>query len=163
MYLELKLIHIGAVVLFLGNIIIGLFWKLHADRTRDPKIIAHTFEGIIRSDRWFTIPGVVLITLAGVGVAMASRTPLLSTGWLFWSILLFTISGLIFMARLAPLQKAILAFARSSEAPAKFDWTIYRRLARAWELWGLAALLAPCAALALMVLKPELPGLQLMR
>ena len=65
MYLVLKLIHVAAVIIFLGNIITGLFWKAHADRTRDVRFIAHTMHGIIRSDRWFTIPGVVVITLAG--------------------------------------------------------------------------------------------------
>jgi uncharacterized membrane protein len=53
-YLGLKLFHIAAVILFLGNIITGLYWKAHADRTRNPQVIAHTFEGIICSDRWFT-------------------------------------------------------------------------------------------------------------
>ena len=67
MYLAMKTLHVLAVVLFLGNIITGLFWKAHGDRTADPRIIAHTLEGIIRSDRWFTIPGVVLIVAFGVG------------------------------------------------------------------------------------------------
>ena len=57
MYLIWKLIHVTAVILFLGNIITGLFWKAHADRSRDVRFIAHTMEGIIRADRWFTIPG----------------------------------------------------------------------------------------------------------
>lgn len=65
-YLLLKLIHVIAVILFLGNIITGLFWKFHADGTRDPKVIAHAFEGIIRADRWFTIPDVIAIVAAGV-------------------------------------------------------------------------------------------------
>ena len=55
-YLTLKMLHIVAVVLFLGNIITGVFWKDHADRSRDPRIILAILEGIVRSDRWFTIP-----------------------------------------------------------------------------------------------------------
>lgn len=35
MYHILKLIHVAAVIIFLGNIITGLFWKAHADRTKD--------------------------------------------------------------------------------------------------------------------------------
>jgi len=62
-YLLLKAVHVLAVVLFLGNIVTGIFWKAHGDRTGDPRIMAHTLDGIIRSDRWFTIPGVVLIGL----------------------------------------------------------------------------------------------------
>ena len=42
MYALLKFVHVLAVILFLGNVITGLFWKAHADRTKDPKIIGHT-------------------------------------------------------------------------------------------------------------------------
>src|SRR5687768_11212898 len=99
MYLLLKAIHVLAVVLFLGNIITGVFWKSHADRTRDPRLIAHALDGIIRSDRLFTVPGVVLIIAAGVAAAIVGRLELLDTGWIFWPIVLFAISGFAFMAR----------------------------------------------------------------
>ena len=55
--LGLKLLHVVAVVLFLGNITTGLFWKRHLDRSRDPRLALAGIEGLIRSDRWFTIPG----------------------------------------------------------------------------------------------------------
>ena len=94
MYLVFKLVHIIAVVLFLGNIITGLFWKRHADRSNDPRIMANAMAGIIRSDRWFTIPGVVAILVGGFGTAIVGQIPILRTGWIFWAIILFTISGL---------------------------------------------------------------------
>lgn len=50
MYLALKALHILAVILFLGNTITGAFWKAHGDKSGDPKIMAHTLDGIIRSD-----------------------------------------------------------------------------------------------------------------
>ena len=34
-YLLLKALHVLSVVLFLGNIITGVFWKMHADRSGD--------------------------------------------------------------------------------------------------------------------------------
>jgi uncharacterized membrane protein len=153
-YLTLKLIHIAAVVLFLGNITTGLFWKAHGDRSRDPRLIAHVLEGIIRSDRWFTIPGAVVIVIAGVAAAVLGRLPLLGTGWIRWSLVLFAISGLAFMWQVAPLQRRLLALARAAADPAGFDWALYRRLSRRWEFWGAVALLTPALALALMVLKP---------
>jgi uncharacterized membrane protein len=156
MYLLFKLLHIVAVVLFLGNIITGLFWKFHAEGTRDPKIIAHTFEGISRSDRWFTIPGVILILIGGFGAAILGKFPILGTGWIFWSIVLFTISGLAFQFRIAPLQERIATLAR---AGGEFDWNQYHALARSWEIWGAVATLAPVIAVVLMVVKPQLPGL----
>lgn len=155
-YLGPKLVHIIAVILFLGNITTGLFWKAHADRTRDPRIIAHTLAGIIRSDRWFTIPGVVLILISGFGAAIAGRIPILSTGWILWSIVLFTISGFAFMYKVAPLQVRMRALAREGSESQTFDWERYHTLSREWEIWGLVATLAPAAAVVLMVLKPAL-------
>ncbi len=96
MYLIFKLIHVSAVILFLGNIITGLFWKAHADRTRDPRMMANTLQGIIRSDRWFTIPGVIVITLGGFAAAIHGSIPILGTGWILWSIVLFSLSGFAF-------------------------------------------------------------------
>ena len=150
MYLVLKLLHVSAVIIFLGNIITGLFWKAHADHTGDPRTMAHALAGIIRSDRWFTIPGVVVIVATGILTALIGRIPILGTPWVRWSVVLFAASGLAFMFRVAPLQRQLLGIART----VPFDQARYRAASRHWELWGIAALLTPVAALVLMVLKP---------
>lgn len=155
MYLFLKLLHIFAVVLFLGNIIIGVFWKAIADKTRDPRIMAFTMDGIIRADRWFTVPGVILILIAGFGAAGIGRLPMIRTPWIFWSIVLFTISGIAFMAWLVPIQKKLRAVATAgAEDASKMDWASYGKLSSQWKIWGLIALITPLIALVLMVMKP---------
>ena len=158
-YIAYKFLHIAAVILFLGNIVTGLFWKAHGDRSADPRIIAHTLEGIIRSDRWFTVPCIVVILIGGFGAASKGGLPMLRTGWIFWSIVLFTLSGIAFSARVAPLQKQLAALAESGAASGSFDWALYRTLSRRWEWWGVFALLTPVAATVLMVFKPVLPSL----
>src|SRR4030095_14039718 len=95
-YTYFKLIHLVAVTIFLGNIITGLFWMHMAVNTKDLKIISHTMKGIIKADRYFTIPGVIIITAGGFMAAIYGHFPILQTGWIFWSIVLFTISGLAF-------------------------------------------------------------------
>lgn len=159
LYLALKTIHIVAVIMFLGNITIGVFWKEHADRTRDARLIAHALAGLIRSDRLFTIPGVVLITTAGLIAAIIGHVPLLRTGWLFWSIALFTLSGVAFSVGVAPLQRRMLNLMQAGVASGTPDWAGYAELSRAWAFWGAVALLLPATALILMVLKPPIPGL----
>lgn len=156
MYFTLKLIHIAAVVIFLGNIITGLFWHALAARTRDPKLLAFTMDGIIRSDRLFTMPGVFVIIGAGVALALLGGFPLLGTGWILWSIVLFGVSGALFGLRVVPLQRELKALAEAGAAGGAFDATAYLALARRWEAWGALALATPLAALALMVLKPAL-------
>jgi uncharacterized membrane protein len=157
LYLALKLFHVLAVILFLGNIITGLFWKALADRTKDPRLIAHTFDGIIRSDRWFTIPGIIAIIIGGVGAAIEAQLSILRTGWIFWSIVLFGISGVIFSLQVAPLQVSLAALAKAGAESGQMDWEGYHAMSRRWELWGLFALLLPVGAVVLMVLKPILP------
>ncbi len=154
MYLWLKVVHVVAVVLFLGNIATGLFWHAHAARTRDPKILAHTVDGIIRSDRFFTMPGVLLIIASGVTAAMLGNLPILRTSWILWALVLFGISGLAFMLRVAPLQRQLQAMAQAGISSGAFDYAAYRTVAIRWEVWGGIALLTPFAALMLMVLKP---------
>jgi len=158
-YLAVKVFHIAAVVLFLGNITTGIFWKEHADRTRDPRIIAHMLEGLIRSDRLFTIPGVIAIVIGGVGAAMMGHLPILRTGWILWSLVLFTLSGFAFSAQVAPLQRRMMNLMRSAAESGAPDWAAYLALSRSWGFWGAVALLAPVGAMVLMVLKPALPSL----
>ena len=126
-----------------------------ANKTSNFSIISFTMKGVIASDRWFTIPGVIVITVAGFSAAIQGGLPLLRTGWIFWSLLLFTLSGLIFALKVVPLQKKILQFTENKPAE-KFDLEIYRLYLQQWETWGLMALLTPLAALAMMVLK--IPG-----
>ena len=154
LYLALKALHVIAVVMFLGNITTGIFWKEHADRTRDPRLIAHALAGIIASDRLFTIPGVLLITAAGVTAAIVGGIPLLRTGWVFWGIVLFALSGVAFMGWVAPLQKRMLKLMQTGAENRSQDWAAYQKLSRAWAVWGAVALLLPLAVLMLMVLKP---------
>jgi uncharacterized membrane protein len=156
MYLPMKLLHIIAVIAFLGNITTGLFWHIHAARTRDPRLLAHTMDGIIRSDRLFTMPGVIVIVATGIVTAIAGGLPLLRTGWILWTFVLFTLSGLIFMAFVVPLQRQLLALAQAGSEMGGFDYAGYAMVARRWEIWGAAALLTPVAGLVLMVLKPAL-------
>jgi uncharacterized membrane protein len=150
-----KLLHLAAVVIFLGNIIVGVFWAWRAHQTRDLRLIASTFDGIIRSDRWFTVPGVIGIVVGGLGAAVAGQLSILGTGWIVWSILLFVLSGLAFGV-LGPLQRKIAAVTNADDSSTV--WETYDALYRKWSIWGAFALATPAVAFVIMVIKPSLPG-----
>ncbi|GAB4291842.1 MAG: hypothetical protein Kow0098_11420 [Ignavibacteriaceae bacterium] len=152
-YQYLKLVHIIFVIIFLGNITIGLFWKMFAQKTKDPDKISFAFKGIITADRYFTMPGVIGITIFGVGGALHGGLSILGTGWILWSIILFIISGIAFMAKLVPLQKKIASLASDKES---FNWDEYHKLAKQWDFWGYIALITPWIAVVLMVIKHPL-------
>jgi uncharacterized membrane protein len=154
MYLTLKLLHIFGVVLFLGNIITGVLWKTYADRSNDPRVIAYALEGLIAADRYFTVPGVGLILVTGISLVLTSGYSFLGTTWIWQALVLFAISGIVFMAFLAPLQRRMRDLAAQG-ARGAFDRVSYQRLSRQWAIWGSLATLTPLAALGLMVLKPN--------
>jgi uncharacterized membrane protein len=152
-YLALKALHVLSVVLFLGNIVTVVFWKFHADRSGELRARAQALDGIIASDRWFTLPGVALIIVTGVMLAMTAHLPILGTHWLLWALILFGISGIAFQFFVAPLQRKLLANVRAGLA-GRWNESEYRSLSNAWKWWGAVATLTPVGSLFLMVTKP---------
>lgn len=69
-YLLLKSLHILGAVIFLGNIIVTGWWKVMADRTRNPVVIAFAQRQVTLTDFIFTGGGVVLILATGLGNAI---------------------------------------------------------------------------------------------
>lgn len=158
MYLILKLVHVLAVIVFVGNITVGVLWKAIADKTHDAAIAAHTMAGIIRADQVFTIPAIVVLLIGGIGAAQIGHLSILGTGWILWAIVLFVISGVAF-GPLAKTQRAIRDLALEGARSGRMDWDRYQALSQRWNLLGSIALIAPLIAVALMVLKPALPAL----
>ena len=153
LYLTLKTLHVLGVVLFLGNILTGLFWKSHADRSGKLELRAQVLAGIIRSDRMFTLPTVLLIIATGVGAAWLTGMPILSTFWIAAGFGLFLLAGMIFSVRVGPLQKKLLANVEAGIS-GPWDSAAYARLSRQWLFWGWAAIGAPLIVVFLMVFKP---------
>jgi uncharacterized membrane protein len=148
--LLLKLIHIISAVLFLGNITIAILWKMISHKSKDRQRIAFTFEGIIKSDRVFTMPSVTLLIISGFGLSGMMRLNTVETGWILWSIILVIISGAVYMAKVVRIQKKILTLTSDEN---KFKWDEYNNLAKQWDLWGSIATITSYIALVLMVYK----------
>ena len=153
LYLLLKSLHVISVVLFLGNIMTGVFWKVHADLAGTLAARAQALDGIIKSDRVFTMPGVILIIVTGVALAMIAGLPLLHTRWITWSLVLFGVSGAAFSLRVAPLQKKLLSNTRAGMT-GEWNDAEYKTLSRGWTWWGVVATTTPLVAVFLMVMKP---------
>ena len=151
MFVFFKLLHVLAVIAFLGNIAVGVFWKAFADGTKDARIMAYTMEGIIRADRIFTIPGVIAIVVGGVGAAITGGYSILGTGWILWGLVLFVVSGIAF-GPLSRAQRQIAAAANAGDMPR------YEALSKSWTTYGTIALLLPIVAAAIMIIKPVLPA-----
>ena len=150
-YLIWKLVHVLGAVIFIGNITVGAFWKLQADKSKERVKIAETFKTLIKADRIFTMPSVTILIIFGLGTAMQGNLSLVETPWILWGIIMIIISAFAFMSKIIPLQKKIVSLASSEQ---KFRWEDYEALSRSWNLWGTVATAAPYIAIILMVLKP---------
>ncbi|MFC3197828.1 DUF2269 family protein [Parapedobacter deserti] len=148
-----KLAHMLASVVFLGNIITELAWMRNAIKRQDIGILSFTVAGIIKGDKYFTIPSVVLITSSGVASSVSGHFSTLGNGWILYSIVLFVASGIIFSLRLVPLQNKICALAGNKSVFVKSDWVEINKLYRNWNFWGIVALITPLLAFIMMTLK----------
>ena len=157
LFLFFKVLHVTAVIMFLGNITVGVFWKMWADRTGDVRIMAHTIDGIRLADRIFTIPGVLLLLIGGIGAALVQGYPILSTGWILWSIILLIISGIAF-GPLSRAQQLLSAVAHQGIESGTMSRELYDKFSGVWNLAGSIALIAPLIAMVLMIAKPALPA-----
>jgi uncharacterized membrane protein len=152
-YQAFKVVHLFGVVIFLGNIIVTLLWKVMADRSGDPRIIAYAQRLVTLTDWIFTAGGVLFILVGGYGMAAVARLDLRGATWLIWGQALFVTSGLIWVFILIPTQIAqarqARTFANGSSIPDGY-WRHNRR----WVIWGVIATIVPLANLYFMVFKP---------
>jgi len=152
-YLILKTLHIIGVVLLLGNIIVTGWWKLMANRTGNPVIIAFAQRQVTLTDFIFTAGGSALLFAAGIANVILSDIDIMSTGWLLWALILFTLSGVIWVFMLIPIQIRQAHSARRFSLDSIIPERYWKREAQ-WFIYGTIAVVLPCASLVLMVLKP---------
>lgn len=152
-YLYLKSLHVLGVIMFLGNLIVSGWWKLMADRTRNPRIIAFAQRQTSLADRLFAGGGLLLILIGGPGNVMQHHMDFLHIFWLQWGFWLLVILGIIWGAILIPLQIAqnrmAQQFAEGGEIPAR-----YWKLERLWVAFSLLATLLVLLSIYWMVFKP---------
>jgi uncharacterized membrane protein len=148
-YTLLKTLHIIGVIVFIGNIIVTGWWKVMADKTKNPTIIAFAQRQVTLTDWVFTFGGVTLLGGSAAVNVWIHDIPL-STPWVQWGFAIFCLSGLIWVAVLVPLQWKLSAMTRKftpdSPIPAR-----YWRLEALWLVFGFIDTVLPLAVVPLMV------------
>ena len=148
-----KVVHLFGVILFLGNIIVTGVWKVLADRTGEPRVIAYAQRLVTLTDWIFTAGGVALILIGAYGMAAVGHLDLRGPTWLVWGQAMFVASGVIWIIILIrtqiPQARQARAFARGGAIPES-----YRQHGRRWLIWGTIATVIPLANIYFMVFKP---------
>ena len=145
-------LHVLGVVLFLGNLIVTAVWKVLADRTRQVDVIAYAQRLVAVTDIAFTAPGAILIAVSG-GVLAGDVGGVTGPGWLTTGVILFALSGVIWLTILVPTQVRQTRLARRF----KHEATVpdqYWRLALLWYVFGSIATVLPLANVFIMTVKP---------
>lgn len=152
-YQIIKLLHIVGAIIFIGNIIVTAVWKVLADRTRQPEVVAFGQRLVTLTDFAFTGLGAAIIFITGFAMIGIFGVSVFEVKWITWGFVLFIISGLIWATILIPVQvkQARLArtFQKSGTIPEQ-----YWRLGRIWVRVGFFATLLPLVNLYFMVFKP---------
>ncbi len=152
-YNVLKMLHVLGVIVLVGNVTVSSFWKVFADRSGDPRIIAHAQRLVTTTDVFFTLSGILLLVGGGFGAAYVAAVSPFGPGWLVVPEFLFLISGVIWLLVLVPIQIRQARQARSFTDAAPIP-AAYRRDNRLWLVWGIAATVPLIAAIYIMIAKP---------
>lgn len=152
-----KLVHLLGAVFLIGNIIVTGLWKVRADRLRDPRVSAFAAREVMLEDLLFTLPGTLMVMFGGYKLLAGRGVDWLFSGqaplWMFWPSVFFSLSGIIWIAFLIPLQLRMIRWSTQGvEAGILGD--AYHKASRTWVVLGILATVLPLASLALMVLKP---------
>lgn len=137
---------LGAILLF-GTYITAFTTKTLGERTRDPRILRHVYQVMNGVDRVVTPVSVVVLLASGFSLAVRAGIPILETGWLAWSLALFGVTGVLFIARALPIQRRLERMLADGEP----NLVAYDRLARQWSGWAGASLLLTIVILYLMI------------
>jgi uncharacterized membrane protein len=153
LYSVLKFVHVLGVILLVGNVTITAFWKVFADRTGKPALVAHAQELVTITDWIFTLLGIVFILAGGYGMVVLGDLDPFGQRWLLWGQGLFLVSGIIWIGVLVPLQIQQARMAKSFEKGEAIP-DGYWRHGRVWLVCGVAATVPLIAATFVMIAKP---------
>ena len=153
LYDAFKFLHVLGIVLLVGNVIVTAFWKVFANRTGNPQVIAFGQRLVTITDFVFTAGGIVLVYAGGFGAAWAHGLDPFA-GWLGWGQTAVPDLGRDLGRRSwcpAQIRMARLAhrFAADGAIPDAY-WRDNRR----WLAWGVLSVCPLIAGLWVMVAKP---------
>lgn len=153
-YLILKTVHIVGAILFLGNIIITGWWKFMANRTKKPEVIAFAQRQVTLTDFVFTAGGATLLFAAGIANIILYDIDIMATPWILWGLALFSLSGIIWLTILIPIQIKQAHEAKRFTTKTIISQEYWNRETQ-WYIYGIIATLLPLASVLLMVVKPS--------
>ena len=155
MFSILLLLHVLASIIFIGNNITGVFWKVRADKTRNLDVISNSADALLRADYQFTLPSLVVLFITGIWMGGLTGWERFQEIWLGSSFVLLVIIALIWVVILSPKLRTLVRIAAECAETGKLSQE-YTAVSRIWAIWSGIVTLLPIIILILMVLRPGL-------
>jgi uncharacterized membrane protein len=148
----LKILHILAVVVLLGNLLMAPFWRKRLAMSGSPQARVAANRSVRLADLLFTLPGWVVILATGI---VLSHHTGWRRGWLHISLFLFLVWLGLWHVFTLRARKAMIA--RADEAIASGQTaTELAQYERQWVQWSYLSALVAVLILILMVAQPVL-------
>lgn len=153
-YTTLRVLHILGVVLFLGGLATGVFWKLSADRSNDPAFAARVHRRLRIADARIVGPGALVTFAAGYAMIRLYGSRIAEHAVALWGlILMFAALGLWYFG-MRPLGNKLATEAEASEANRQALSADYAKRSVAWLALAIAANALVLLVAVLMIVNP---------
>jgi uncharacterized membrane protein len=143
----LKVAHVLAAVLFLGNVIVTGVWSAILFQRRAVVDFRITARAIVITDWAFTFGGAVLLVATCVVLAVGRGYPIWETRWIREAMIGLGIATVVWLTMLVPAQRAMSRLPADAESRMS---ALYQR----WNAIGFLAVVPLLWSLWCMVYKP---------
>jgi uncharacterized membrane protein len=155
LYFVLKFLHIIGASVLLGTGAGIAFFMLVAHLGKKAAVIAGVARIVVIADFIFTATAVVAQPITGVLLAKTLGYPLLTEGWIVWSIILYLITGAFWLPvvwmQMRMRDLAVQALEGGTPLPRS-----YHKLFWLWFAFGFPAFAAVMAIFWLMITRPQM-------
>lgn len=152
----LRVLHILAVVLLLGNLLMAPFWRKRLAAAGGAPARAVANRSVRVADLLFTLPGWVVVLVTGIVMIITRGWPR-PHGWLDLSLLLFLVWLVLWHILVLRARKAMMAQADEVAANPHIPTARVTELGeneRQWQRWSYVSAALVGLILILMVLRP---------
>lgn len=157
LYPHILFIHVLSTTLFFANAVVGMFWEGRSLVSGKKEVILHTYGTVTYLDARFSSPLIILSVLSGISLSMIVGD-LWQIGWLSLSLILFMLSGAIWVISDIPTQyrlKKLLSELKPEDE--KLPDELIQIYKQRWWI-GIAGVAPLFIVFILMVYKPDIPA-----
>jgi uncharacterized membrane protein len=148
----IRVVHILAVVVLLGNLFMAPFWRKRLAALGGAQARAVANRSVRIADFAFTLPGWVVVLATGIMLIIAGGWPS-PHGWLDLSLALFLGWLVLWHILVLRTRKAMITQAQEAAGGGQASTELARH-ERQWQLWTYLSAAIVILILALMVTKP---------